>query len=114
MKFEVNLTEEVVSFITSLPIKMQAKVQRAIQLLEEFGYNLPEPHSKKIKTTKNLYQLRIKQGNNICRIFYFHYKERIYILTSGYIKKTDKTDQKQIDKALSIMNKFKEDNDEKY
>lgn len=47
MEFKVELTEEVVNFILSLPIKMQAKIQRTIELLKEFGYNLPEPHSKK-------------------------------------------------------------------
>jgi len=110
MKFEVKLTEQVIQFIISLPVKMQAKVQRTIQLLEEFGYTLPEPHSKKIKTTKNVYELRIKQGNDICRLFYFYWKDKIYIITSGYIKKADKTDKKQIEKAINIMKKFMEEN----
>jgi len=108
MEFEVELTEDVISFILSLPIKMQAKIQRTIELLKEFGYNLPEPHSKKIKSTSTLYELRIKQGNNICRLFYFHFKGKIYIITSGYIKKTNRTDKRQIEKALNIMNQFLE------
>jgi mRNA-degrading endonuclease RelE of RelBE toxin-antitoxin system len=47
MEFEVELLEEAVEFILSLPAKMQAKIQRTIELLKEFGYLLPEPHSKK-------------------------------------------------------------------
>jgi phage-related protein len=108
MKFEVELTEDVITFILSLPVKMQAKIQRTIELLKEFGYNLPEPHSKKIKSTSKLFELRIKQGNNICRLFYFHFKDKIYIITSGYIKKTNKTDKRQIEKAINIMNQFLE------
>lgn len=112
MDFVVNLTEDVSEFIISLPIKMQAKIHRTIQLLETFGYTLPEPHSKKIKATKNLYELRVKQSNNICRLFYFHWKDKIYIITSGYIKKSDKINKNQIENALKIMKIFMEENNE--
>ncbi len=108
MNFKVELLEEAVAFILSLPDKMQAKIQRTVSLLEEFGYFLPEPHSKKIKTVENLYELRIKLANNICRLFYFYWKDKIYIVTSGYIKKANKTDKTQIQKAIDMMNKFKE------
>jgi phage-related protein len=107
MNYQVNLTEGVIEFILSLPIKMQAKIQRTINLLEEFGYTLPEPHSKKIRSVDNLYELRVKVGSDICRLFYFHLKNKIYIITSGYIKKADKTDRQQIQKSINIMNKFR-------
>jgi len=57
--------------------------------------------------------LRIIQGNNICRLFYFHWKDKIYIITSGYIKKTNKTNKREIEKAENIMNNFMEKNNEK-
>ena len=110
MNFEVQLTEEVSKFILSLPVKLQAKIQRTILLLQEFGYTLPEPHSKKITGTEKLFELRVKQGSNICRLFYFHWKRKIYIITSGYIKKSDKTDKRQIEKALKIMIQILEEN----
>ena len=110
MEFEVELTEEVVEFILSLSVKMQAKIQRTIELLQEFGYKLPEPHSKKLKTTSSIYELRIKLGSDICRLFYFYWKDKIYVVTSGYIKKTNKTDKRQIEKAIKIKNQFMEQN----
>jgi phage-related protein len=103
MEYQVELLEEAVKFILSLPIKMQAKIQRTIELLKEFGYLLPEPHSKKIKAVDDLYELRVKLGSDICRLFYFHWKQRIYIITSGYMKKSKKTDRNQIKKAVSLM-----------
>lgn len=113
MEFAVEISEEAAGFILSLPVKMQAKIQRTIALLKEFGYFLPEPHSEKIKGFKDLYELRVKLGSNICRLFYFHWKERIYIVTSGYIKKSKKTDKNQIEKALKLMKQIKEEkNDE--
>ena len=102
MGFEVNLTEEVIDFIIALPVKMQAKIQRTIELLENFGYKLPEPHSKKIINSDNLYELRVKQGSDICRLFYFHYKNKIYVITSGYLKKDQKTNKREIEKATLI------------
>lgn len=112
MEFEVILTEQVVEFIVSLPLKMQAKIQRTIQLLEEFGYSLPDPHSKKLKSTENIYELRIILASDICRLFYFHWKNKIYVITSGYIKKTNKIDKNQIERAKNIMNQFLEQNNE--
>ena len=109
MNYEVELLDEAIEFILSLPVKMQAKVQRNINLLKEFGYLLPEPHSKKLKSVEDLYELRVKLGSDICRLFYFYWKDTIYILTSGYVKKTNKTDKNQIRKAVDLMKRFKED-----
>ena len=56
------------------------------------------------------YELRIKLGSDICRLFYFYWKDKIYVVTSGYIKKTNKTDKRQIEKAIKIKNQFMEQN----
>jgi len=113
MKYQVELTDEAGEFLESLPPKIEAKARRAINLLKEFGYLLSEPHSKKLKSVDNLHELRVKAGTDICRLFYFFWKEKIYIVTSGYIKKDNKTDVKQIDKAVRIMKEFKEQENEK-
>jgi len=68
------------------------------------------PHSKKLKGMNDLHELRIKVGNDICRLFYFHYKEKIYVSTSGYTKKDNETDINEIEKAISIMKRYKEQN----
>ncbi len=108
MDFSVEMLEEAVDFILSLPVKMQAKIQRTIALLKEFGYSLPEPHSKKIQGVDGLRELRVKLGSDICRLFYFYWKDQIYVVTSGYVKKSGKTDKKQISKAVGLMKKIKE------
>jgi len=87
---------------------MQAKIQRSINLLQEFGNDLKGPHSKKITGTKNLYELRIKIGTDITRLFYFHLKERTFVITSGFVKKSDKIDKKEITKALKIKARIEE------
>jgi phage-related protein len=106
MNFEVQVLPPAYDFIRSLPEKMRAKVYRGIDLLKLFGYRLGEPHAKTIKNAEGLKELRIKLATDICRIFYFHYKECLYVLTSGYIKKADKTDDQEIERALRIRNDF--------
>ncbi|MDD8018030.1 MAG: type II toxin-antitoxin system RelE/ParE family toxin, partial [Bacteroidota bacterium] len=54
-----------------------------------------------------LYELRVKVGTDICRLFYFHWKETTYIITSGYVKKTNKTDKAQLERAVRLMEQVK-------
>ena len=102
----MNVLPAAYEFIRSLPDKMRAKVFRGIDLLKLFGYRLGEPHAKTLKNAEGLKELRIKVATDICRIFYFHHKDNLYVQTSGYIKKTDKTDQQEIERALKLRDEF--------
>lgn len=103
MNYDVIVFEEAKKFILSLQPKMQAKIQRTIGLLEEFGFSLPLPHSNKIQGTKELFELRVKLGSDICRLFYFHWKGKFFVILSGYVKKENKTNPNEIQKALKII-----------
>jgi phage-related protein len=106
MKYKIELYQEAVYFILSQNIKMQAKIQRTISLLRMFGYSLPNPHSKKIRGGRGLYELRVKQGNDICRLFYFYYVADIYIVISGYVKKRNRIDKNELARARKLMTKI--------
>lgn len=100
--------EEVVyNFIQSQPPKMRAKIEREIDLLEEFGADLGYPHVDKVrgKDYKKLWNLRIKQGSNITRIIYFSYINNKFVLLHGFVKKTDDIP----DSELKIAKKRMED-----
>ncbi len=49
-------------------------------------------------------KMRVKVATDMCRLFYFHHKETLYVCTSGYVKKTDKTDRQEIQRALRLRN----------
>jgi len=54
----------------------------------------------------NLFELRVQLSSDICRLFYFHDDGKIYVVTSGFIKKIQKTDPKEIEKAIKLKNEF--------
>ncbi|MFH0920700.1 MAG: type II toxin-antitoxin system RelE/ParE family toxin [Fibrobacterota bacterium] len=111
MEFEVRILHQADAFIQSLPVKMRAKTYRTIGLLEMFGYQLAEPHAKTLTGYEGLKELRIKFASDICRLFYFHLNNTIYVVTSGYQKKDSKTDIREIERALRLMTLYKNGGD---
>ena len=99
-------------FLFALSPKLRAKAFRDIELLQKYGNELREPYVKSIKGTANkgLYELRIRFGTDIARIFYFTYYNNKYVLLHGFIKKTMATPQKEIEKALQYMEDYKRRN----
>jgi len=93
----------VLEFLEKIPKKMKAKALREINLLEEFGQEMREPFTKYVED--GVFELRIKLASDISRIFYFFYRNRKIILTNGFVKKTQKTPRKEIEKAK----KYKKD-----
>jgi phage-related protein len=111
MHFEVKILPSAYDFISSLNPKMKAKLYREIDLLKLFGFRLCQPHAKTLKNAGGLKELRVKVATDICRLFYFHHNEKLYVCTSGYIKKTDKMDEQEIQRALRIRNDFLQEYD---
>lgn len=107
--YEIRILDPANDLIESCSSKMKAKILRTIDLLENFGPNLPQPHAKKL-TGYDLKELRVKLGSDIIRMFYFHHKNKIYIITSGYVKKANKISKKEIIRALKYKAKFEEEN----
>ena len=113
MTYTIRILGRAEAFISSLDVKFRAKVFRSIELLREFGPFLREPYSKRVRSTHKLYELRVILGTDICRLFYFHYKKGLYVITSGYMKKERKLNPIEIEKAVRIMNRYEEKQDER-
>ena len=91
-------------FLDSLEIKMQAKMVRTIAFLQENGSDLREPYSEYLQD--GILELRAKVGSNISRVLYFFFDGKKAILTHGFIKKTQKTPRKEIDRALRYKEEY--------
>ena len=91
-------------FIMSLDMKMRAKTLRIISLLKEYGNLLGEPFSKSLKD--GVFELRIQFGSDNVRILYFFCNGKTIILTNGFVKKTQKTPEKEIFLALKYREEY--------
>lgn len=111
MPYEVELLEPAAEFLERIGGKLRAKAVRAIDLLRQFGPALPMPHAKRL-TDYPLTELRAKQGSDIVRLFYFSAGGRIYVVTSGYVKKENKTDRREIERAMRLRATILERRDE--
>ncbi|HAK87581.1 MAG TPA: type II toxin-antitoxin system RelE/ParE family toxin [Nitrospiraceae bacterium] len=93
--------EPVREFLNSLHRPAHAKAMRLIDTLSEYGVLLKEPFTKQIKG--KIRELRVKDAQGNIRILYFTYTGRRFVLLHGFIKKTDKTPEREIETAEKRM-----------
>ena len=76
------------------------QLARYIWLLQENGTRLPQEITKFLKD--DIWELR--PGNN--RVFYFFFKDDTFVLLHHFRKKSQKTPQKEINRAISEMHDY--------
>ena len=92
-------------FYSEQPIEVQNKIDWTIMLLETIEI-VPIVYFKKLKGVKGLYEIRVIHSGNIFRIFCFFDEGKIIVLLNGFQKKSQKTPQKEIDKAIFIKQAY--------
>jgi len=70
-------------------------------LIEDLD-RVPETYLKHIEGTNGLYEIRVKHGSDIFRIFCFFDEGQLVILANGFQKKTQKIPRRKIELALKI------------
>lgn len=95
-------------FLDKLPVKHHAKALRDIDVLEKYGTDLTEPHVKHIKG--KLWELRIKSASDISRIFYFVPVGKNIVLLHGFVKKAQKTPNREIETANNYLEDYQRRN----
>ena len=95
-------------FLLAQPNKIQDKIFKVIEIIETYEH-VPKTYLAPIKTQKALFEARIKLGSNIWRVFCFFDKGKLVILLNGFIKKTQKTPKKEIEKAVRLMKEYYEE-----
>ena len=87
-------------------IKVRKKKVLYGLLLLKTQDRLPAKYVKFLK--EGLYELRIEWQGNIYRIFFCYDEGHIVILFNGFQKKTQKTPDREIDKALKLKKEYYE------
>jgi len=90
-------------FLSSLSLKVRAKISKWIEKLEECGPDLPRPYADIV--CGKIHELRIVFASTQYRLLYFFYG-RYIIITHGFVKKTDEIPGNEIEKAQNLMRDF--------
>lgn len=90
-------------FMATLNDKEQRKVKYILSLLETED-RLPVKFMKYL--SKGLYELRMKYDSNIYRLFFIFDDDKIVVLFNAFQKKTQKTPQTELKKAIKIMEDY--------
>lgn len=95
---------DVFEYIKELDIKERTKVDKYIEYLKINRGYLDEPYSKHI--IEKIRELRVDFSHNHHRIFYFTFIGKNIILLHAFLKKTSKTPQQEIKRALDNYRDF--------
>ncbi|ELY2011352.1 type II toxin-antitoxin system RelE/ParE family toxin [Flavobacterium psychrophilum] len=85
--------------------KVKEKIKYVLELIKQVE-KVPEKFLKHLTGTEGLYEIRIKYQSNIYRIFCCFDKGNLVILFNGFQKKTQKTPNNELEKAVKLKNEY--------
>ena len=96
-------------FYEKQPENVQSKIEWTLNLIR-VTRQVPEKYFKHLEGTNWLYEIRVEVGRNIYRIFSFFDKGNLVVLGNAFQKKSQKTPQQELEKALKIMEEYQNEN----
>lgn len=90
-------TKPVRDYLDGLDAKLRAKTLRSMLLLEEFGHALGAPETRHLED--GIFELRSSVGGNAGRVLFFFFVGNRAVLTHGFVKKSQKTPHREIERA---------------
>ena len=85
-------------FLDSLTGKQAKKVIWVLQLFEDTSI-IPKQYFKKLTGTENIWEVRVTFAGDIFRLLGFFESNGNFIITNGFVKKTQKTPLNEIKTA---------------
>ena len=106
MAWEITYyNERVVQEIVALPITIRARYFHLIDRIERHGPNLGMPHTKAMGD--GLFEMRMKGREGIGRALFCSVVGQRIVILHSFVKKTQKTPQRELDKAIQRMKEVK-------
>lgn len=90
-------------FFENQPDKVQAKIFKILEIIETYQ-RIPTTYLS--HTRNGLYEARVKIGSNIWRVFCFFDEGKLVILLNGFQKKSQKTPEKELKKAMKLKEEY--------
>ena len=93
-------------FMAKLSVPEQTKIRRALSLFEVED-KMPSHYIKFIRD--GIYEFRVNFGNNEFRLLFIYDGDTIVLLFNCFKKKTQKTPENEIRKAIRLKNEYYEE-----
>ena len=94
-----------VDFYLEQTTKVQEKIEFVFHIIKRVE-RVSKRFLSPVENTDGLYEIRVEYGSNIYRIFCCFDEGRIIVLFNAFQKKTQKTPQKEIEKALRLKREY--------
>jgi phage-related protein len=92
--------------IRALPVDLRARYARLSGLMKDNGANIGGNQTKHIRN--GLFELRLRGKSGIARIMFCTIIDNRIVMLSCFTKKTQKTPQREIDKAIKRLKEVKQ------
>lgn len=92
-------------FLDQLPAAVGRKITWVLRIVEEEDL-VPTQYFKKLKDTEEIWECRVNYGSNTYRILCFFTPGNRLVLTHGFMKKTQKTPQREIARAENFRKDY--------
>lgn len=103
--------EKVRAEIMGLPIKAFAKYEMIVARLEQFGPDIQRmPHMRYLQ--KGLWEIRAIASDGSARIFYCLCRNDVFLMLHSFLKKSQATPIKELNKALKRMKEVQNEQNE--
>jgi len=94
-----------VEFYKSQENKVQKKIEFVLDLVR-FEKQVPQKFFKHLQNTDGIYEVRVITSFKSIRILCFFDSEELIVLTNCFLKKTQKTPQKEIKMAEKLKKEY--------
>ena len=94
-----------IHFYLSLSSGVQEKIEYIFKVIQTVD-RIPQKFLKHIEATDGLYEIRIKVGSDIYRVFCCFDEAQLVILFNRFQKKSKKTPKNEIEKALKLKQEY--------
>ena len=98
-------SREIQEDILNLPVTLQARYIALTDRMIEYGPNLGLPHTDAFGG--GLFELRLKGAEGIARVFFCTMVEQEIVMLNSFMKKTQKTTEKELKLAKKRMKELK-------
>ena len=101
MTWVMDFYRGVEDMIVEMPPRIQARMIRLLELMEEHGANLGAPHTMPVGD--GLFEIRAKAKEGIGRALFCYMKGNHVYMLHAFVKKSQKTPKKDLDLAKARM-----------